>query len=65
MHHDLIRDLVDQEFEYFFTRIIKGEVTIPVANELASKSIELLYLMFPIVHKRYLNKKIKDSLHME
>ncbi len=65
IHHDLIRTLVDQQFEYFFTRIIKGEVTIPVANELAFKSIELLHLMFPIVHKRYLNKKIKDSLHMQ
>lgn len=64
-HNDFIRKMVEEEFQYFFSRIIKGEVTIPVANDLAVKSIEILYLMFPIIHKRYLNKKIKEALHIE
>lgn len=65
MHIELIRDVVDKEFKFFFTRILNGDVNIPEANELASKSIELLYIMFPIIHKRYLNKKIKESLNIE
>lgn len=62
IHHDFILDVVDKEFKYFFTRIVNGELTVPAAKELAVKCIELLYVMFPIIHKRYLNKKIKESL---
>lgn len=65
MHNDLIRDIVDKEFKYFFTRILNGNLTIPEANDLALNCIELFYNMFPILHKRYLNKKIKESLNIE
>lgn len=65
MHNDFINDVVDKEFKYFLTRILKGEVAIQDANDLAFKCIELLYRLFPIVHKRYLNKKIKESLNIE
>ncbi len=65
MHNDLIRDIVDKEFKYFFTRILNGNLTIPEANDLALNCIELFYNMFPILHKRYLNKKIRESLNIE
>lgn len=65
MHNDFINEVVDKEFKYFLTRILKGEVAIQDANDLAFKCIELLYRLFPIVHKRYLNKKIKESLNIE
>jgi DNA-binding transcriptional MerR regulator len=65
MHLDLVHDIVNKEFNYFLARILNGEVTIPDANDLASKCIELFYLMFPIIHKRLLNKKIKESLNIE
>lgn len=65
IHYDLVREVVDKEFKFFFTRILNGELTVPVANELAVKSIELFYAMFPIIHKRYLNKKIKESLSIK
>jgi DNA-binding transcriptional MerR regulator len=65
IHNDFILNVVDKEFKFFFTRILSGELTVPVANELAEKCIELFYDMFPIIHKRYLNKKIKDSLSIK
>jgi DNA-binding transcriptional MerR regulator len=65
MHSDLIHDIVNKEFNFFLARILNGDVTIPEANELASKSIELFYIMFPIIHKRLLNKKIKESLNIK
>lgn len=65
IHNDLIHAMVDGEFKYFFTRILNGELTVPVANELAVKCIEIFYVMFPIMHKRYLNKKIRESLSIK
>lgn len=65
MHIELVHDIVGKEFNFFLARILNGEVTIPEANELASKCVEIFYLMFPIIHKRLLNKKIKESLSME
>jgi hypothetical protein len=65
MHYELVNDIVNKEFNFFLSRILNGEVTIPEANELASTSIELFYLMFPIIHKRLLNQKIKESLNIQ
>jgi DNA-binding transcriptional MerR regulator len=65
MHFDMIKEAVDKQFKYFLVRILNGSVNIHDANELAFKGIEVLYRLFPIVHKRQLNMKIKDSLHIE
>lgn len=65
IHNDFIRMVVDIEFKYFLSRILKGDVTIQDANDLATKSLEVFHKFFPIVHKRYLNNKIKESLNIE
>ncbi|MFA6010589.1 MAG: MerR family transcriptional regulator [Desulfobacteraceae bacterium] len=65
MHNDMIKDAVDKQFKYFLVRILNGSVNIHDANDLAFKGIEFLYRLFPILHKRQLNMKIKDSLHIE
>jgi DNA-binding transcriptional MerR regulator len=62
LHNDFFQEMVDGQFKYFLTRILKGELSVPDANDLALKCVELLYLVFPLLHKRYLNKKIKESL---
>ncbi|MBU1170104.1 MAG: MerR family transcriptional regulator [Proteobacteria bacterium] len=65
MHNDFIKEIVDTQFKFFLARILKGELAINDANDLAFKCIEILYRLFPVVHKRYLNMKIKESLHIE
>ena len=63
-HIDFLNEVVDKEFKYFLTRILKGELSVQEANDLAFKCTELFYRIFPIIHKRYLNKKIKESLNI-
>jgi DNA-binding transcriptional MerR regulator len=65
MHHEFVNEIVNKEFNFFLSRILNGEVTIPEANKLASTCIELFYFMFPLVHKRLLNEKIKGVLNIE
>lgn len=65
LHNEMIKDAVEKQFKYFLVRILNGSVNIHEANELAFKGIEVLYRLFPIIHKRQLNMKIKDSLHIE
>lgn len=64
MHNDFIHDVVDSQFKYFLTLILQGKLSVPDANNLALKCVELLYQVFPLLHRRYLNKKIKESLNI-
>lgn len=52
MHSDYLNEVVDKEFKYFLSRILKGDLAIQDANDLALKSIGILYQLFPIVHKK-------------
>ena len=63
-HNDLIGSIVDMEFKYFLSRILDGNVTIQDANDLSLKSLEVFHRLVPILHKRHLNKKIKESLNI-
>jgi DNA-binding transcriptional MerR regulator len=62
LHNNFFHEMADRQFKYFLTLILKGKLAVPDANELALKCVELLYLVFPLLHRRYLNKKIKESL---
>lgn len=63
MHNDYVKDIVDKEFKYFVARILKGTMDANDADDLAFKCLEVLYRLLPILHKRYLAMKIKDSLY--
>lgn len=63
MHFKALESLVNKELNVFVKNMLKGDISIEDANKFAFKSFDLFYKLAPIIHRRLINKKIKDSLN--
>jgi len=54
--------LVDTEFEVFLRNVINNKITVEEANEMAEILLDVLKELFPLIHRRRLSKKIRESL---
>lgn len=61
-HYKMFESLVDVEFEAFLRNVINNKITVEEANEMAEVILEVLKDLFPIIHRRRLSKKIRESL---
>ena len=58
----MFESLVDTEFEAFLRNVINNKITVEEANEMAEIILDVLKDLFPLIHRRRLSKKIKESL---
>ncbi|MDY6824399.1 MAG: MerR family transcriptional regulator [Thermodesulfobacteriota bacterium] len=63
MHFKALESLVNRELNAYVKNILKDDISIEEANKFAFKSFDLFYKLAPIIHRRLINKKIKDSLN--
>jgi len=61
-HYKMFESLVDTEFEAFLRNVINNKITVEEANEMAELILDVLKDLFPLIHRRRLSKKIKESL---
>ena len=61
-HYKMFESLVDLEFEAFLRNVINNKITVEEANEMAELILEVLRDLFPLIHRRRLSKKIRESL---
>jgi DNA-binding transcriptional MerR regulator len=61
-HYKMFESLVDTEFEAFLRNVINNKITVEEANEMAEIILDVLKDLFPLIHRRRLSKKIKESL---
>ncbi len=61
-HFQTLENLANKEIDVFLKNIGKDDLSLSDINSFAYKSFQLFYKLAPIIHKRLLNKKIKDSL---
>lgn len=61
-HFQTLENLANKEIDVFLKNIEKEELSLNDINSFAYKSFQLFYKLAPIIHKRLINKKIKDSL---
>ena len=61
-HYKMFESLVDLEFEAFLRNVINNKITVEEANEMAELILDVLKDLFPLIHRRRLRKKIRESL---
>lgn len=61
-HYKMFESMVDTEFEAFLRNVINNKITVEEANEMAEITLEVLKDLFPLIHRRRLIKKIRESL---
>ncbi|MDY6906167.1 MAG: MerR family transcriptional regulator [Thermodesulfobacteriota bacterium] len=62
MRSKMIETLVEEEFNVFLKNILNNNISVEDANELASKSLDILIHLIPLSYKQMLNKKINRVL---
>lgn len=62
-HYKTLENLADNEINIFLQNIEEGDLSITDINSFAYKSFMLFYKLAPIIHRRLINKKIKESLN--
>ncbi|MEW6077318.1 MAG: MerR family transcriptional regulator [Thermodesulfobacteriota bacterium] len=61
-HYKMFEALVDMEFEVFLKNVINNKITVEEANEMAEILLEELKDLYPLIHRRRLSKKVRESL---
>jgi DNA-binding transcriptional MerR regulator len=61
-HYKMFESLVDMEFEVFLRNVINNKITVEEANEMAEILLEELKDLYPLIHRRRLSKKVRESL---
>jgi len=64
-HYTIFESLVDMEFDAFLKNVINNKITVDEANNMAEILLEVLKDLFPLIHRRRLSKKIRESLVIE
>lgn len=64
MHFKTLEALVNKELSLFMNNMQSGNLSMDDVNQYALKSFDLFHKLSPILHKRLINKKIKDSLNL-
>jgi len=64
MHFKTLETLVNKELSLFMNNLQNGSLSLDEVNQYALKSFYLFHKLSPILHKRLINKKIKDSLNL-
>ncbi|MFZ5565105.1 MAG: MerR family transcriptional regulator [Thermodesulfobacteriota bacterium] len=64
MHFRTLEALVNKELSLFMNNLQNGSLSLDEVNQYAHKSFDLFHRLSPILHKRLINKKIKDSLNL-
>ncbi|ABW65996.1 MerR family transcriptional regulator [Desulfosudis oleivorans] len=64
MHFKTLETLVNKELSLFMNNIQSGNLSIEEVNQYANRSFDLFHKISPILHKRLISKKIKDSLNL-
>jgi len=63
MHLKTLEELASQEISTFLENFQQGETSEADVNNFVQKSVNLFYKLAPVIHRRMLAKKIKDSLN--
>ncbi|MDY6824402.1 MAG: MerR family transcriptional regulator [Thermodesulfobacteriota bacterium] len=65
MRSKMIESLVEEEFNVFLKNILNNNISVEDANELATKSLDILIHLIPLSYKQLLNKKMNRMLSEE
>ncbi|RLC29482.1 MAG: hypothetical protein DRH32_07295 [Deltaproteobacteria bacterium] len=63
-HFRTLGDLVNKEFAIFMNSLKNGTLSKEEIDNFAAKSLDLFHRLAPLLHKRLINKKIKESLSL-
>lgn len=65
MRSKMIESLVEEEFNVFLKNILNNNISVEDANELATKSLDILIHLIPLSYKQLLNKKMNRVFSSE